>query len=70
MKLFSYGSNQALFAVLADGRYKHKYDKNNPEKTFGVVAVDLADIDENSTIYKLGSMKSTERNKFKYIDDL
>jgi len=58
MKLFSYGHNQALFAVLADGRYKYKYDNANPQKTFGVVAVDLKDINENSTIYKLGSLKS------------
>jgi len=52
MKLVSYGCHQAIFAVLLDG--KCNYDKKTQE---WLVAVDLSDLNKDSNIYKLGSMK-------------
>ncbi len=50
MKLFSHRNYQVLFSVLIDWKYK--------KGTSPVVAVDYKDINEDSKIYKLWSMKS------------
>lgn len=51
-KFIAYGNHQAIFAILFHGRLN--YDKKTNE---WVIAVDLSDINEDSNIYKLGSMK-------------
>jgi hypothetical protein len=52
VKLIAYGNHQAIFAILFDGRLN--YDRKTDA---WLIAVDLSDINENSTIYKLGKMK-------------